>query len=139
MIKVHYVMTMAVFTTQMKKELDELINDLPFGSHIYVQLDPVSTPFDEYELEEQIRCCYGPNENEILLFETPKSTQVDMHKKNSSKSAEVSEESILDLVVNSQVSTLDYPDQVRAWLLDWVHDHENIMAYYRFVVRPLTS
>lgn len=136
MIKVFYKLTLSVFTEEIKKDLDKVLNDLPIGSHVYLSIDPVVTPFDEVDIEEQIRCCYDPSINEILIFEDPHMTEIDIKKKNSSESVENSEELLYDMILNDRLSDAIIPKPTFAWLTQWLEHNRNLREYYRFIVIP---
>ena len=139
MINLYYNLQCASFTKEIKDHLDSLIEELPYGSHVFFDVTPTATPFSEFDLEDQIRGCYSPDINKCFIFEEPKGTSIDIKKKNSSESCENSEELVFDLIVNSKLEESAFSPQVLSWLTDWMYDTEELRGYYRFVVLPLSS
>lgn len=133
MITIHIVLHFTIFTNDVKRILDEALNDLPFGSHIFVELGECMSPFTDKEKEEQIRTCYQPNANEMLIFEIPKSTSVDVHTRNTTGSEEDSEVTMTE-ILRHPTSTINSFENIsiRAWITDWLMRNHTLLQFLAY-------
>ena len=130
MITVHVVLKFSVFTKAVKEILDEALKDLPLGSRVFISLENCPSPFSIEEKEQQVRTCYSPSENEIILFENPVETLVAAKVRNTRDSYDESLEICQDIVANRPYLTDSFSPQTLDWVHHWLGGNETLLNFF---------